>query len=50
MNGEASGNAKKSQAITLEMEMGIIKQLERGEIVVDVAQKFTMNQSYVKVV
>lgn len=46
-NSEANGNAKKRQAITLEVKMDIIKRLERGERMSDVARKFNMNRSTV---
>ncbi|XP_045101357.1 tigger transposable element-derived protein 1-like [Portunus trituberculatus] len=47
INGEASGSAKKRQAITLEVKMDIIKRLEKGEKMSDVARKFNMNRSTV---
>ncbi|XP_045117649.1 tigger transposable element-derived protein 1-like [Portunus trituberculatus] len=47
INGEAGGSAKKRQAITLEVKMDIIKRLEKGEKMSDVARKFNMNRSTV---
>ena len=47
INGEASGSAKKRQAITLEVKMDIIKRLEKGEKMSDVARNFNMNRSTV---
>lgn len=39
MNGEASGSAKKHQAITLEAKIDVMR-FEKGEKMADVAQKF----------
>ena len=47
ISSEASGSAKKRQAITLKVKMDIIKRLEKGEKMSDVARKFNMNRSTV---
>lgn len=49
MKGEvsASGSAKKRRAIALEVKMDIIKRLEKGEKMAEVARKFNPNRSTV---
>ena len=47
VNGEAIGSAKKCQTITLEVKMDIIRRLDNGENIFDVARKFNMNRSTV---
>ncbi|XP_063608853.1 tigger transposable element-derived protein 1-like isoform X2 [Penaeus indicus] len=47
INGEASGSAKKRQAITFQVKMDIIKRFEKGEKMSAVARKFNMNRSTV---
>lgn len=44
VNSDASGSAKKRQAITLDVNMDIMKRLEKGEKMSDVARKFNMNR------
>ncbi|KAK3876081.1 hypothetical protein Pcinc_019093 [Petrolisthes cinctipes] len=45
LSEEVNGSAKKRQAITLEVKMDIIKRLESGEKMANVARKFNMNRS-----
>ncbi|ROT86069.1 putative tigger transposable element-derived protein 1-like isoform X9 [Penaeus vannamei] len=44
-SGDAAGSAKKRQAITMETKVDIIKRVERGEKMADVARSYQMNRS-----
>ena len=44
-SGDEAGSAKKRQAITMETKVNIIKRVERGEKMADVARSYQMNRS-----
>lgn len=47
-NGDATGSAKKCQAITMETKVDIIKRMEHGKMMANVARSCQMNHSTIR--